>query len=85
MAGSRRAAAARPAPHPEARDEREPQEATQPEPESEAERTLQAGDLVVLESLTFAGRIFEPGEILPPTFPADVAEIRIADGSVARA
>ena len=45
---------------------------------------IEPGTLVVIESLSFAGRIYEPGQPLPPTFPADVAERRIADGSVAR-
>jgi len=89
MAAARRAAARRASHAPEAADAEKPLTTpTEAEaPVEQADETVSGvapGTLVVIESLIYAGRVYEPGQPLPPTFPADVAERRIADGSIAR-
>lgn len=81
MAGARR----RTADAPEPAEVETPATADAPSAEpAETVTGLAPGTLVAIESITFASRVYEPGQPLPPTFPADVAERRIADGSVAR-
>lgn len=55
-----------------------------PEPELESAAPVKAGTLVALVSLIYSGRIYEAGEPLPDTFPADTAEALIASGEAAR-